>query len=109
MSHVEQTSTERFSDHVLDATTPVLVDFWAPWCGPCVKMEPVLEGVAESLQGTVAIKKLNVDEHPEIAGNYGIRSIPTLILFADGKPVESRTGTAAASELSKWVLSAVDP
>ncbi|HEX7021917.1 MAG TPA: thioredoxin TrxC [Trueperaceae bacterium] len=76
----------------LDAGVPVLVDFWAPWCGPCRMVAPVLEDLSRELAGRLKIVKLNVDENPEVSGTYRVQSIPTLILFKDGRPVDTLVG-----------------
>src|SRR5258708_5295129 len=76
-----------FDDKVLHAETPVLVDFWAPWCGPCKMVGPVLEQIADERKGALTIAKLNTDENPMIAQRYGIMSIPTMIIFHKGEPI----------------------
>ncbi len=83
---------DNFEQEVLKSELPILVDFWAPWCGPCRIIAPVLEELAEELEGKARIGKLNVDENPRIAMQYGIRSIPTLVFFKGGEPVDGVIG-----------------
>lgn len=94
MSAAAAVTAADFEETVLKASVPVLVDFWAPWCGPCRRIAPELDAVAEQLGETVKIVKLNVDEEPELAGQYGIQSIPALLIFKDGKQVDSMVGLA---------------
>lgn len=96
------TATEtNFKTEVLESDKPVLVDFWAEWCGPCKMIAPALEQLAEEFDGKAKIVKLNVDDHPAIAGEYGIRSIPTLLFFRDGKVVEQLVGAAPKGALAE--------
>jgi thioredoxin 1 len=85
-------STANFKDTIAAAPTPVLVDFWAPWCGPCKMIAPILEELATELAGKLTICKVNVDDNGDIAGEYGIRAIPTLLLFKGGQLVEQFVG-----------------
>lgn len=96
-------SDSTFEAEVLKAPGPVLVDFWAEWCGPCRMLGPTLEELATDLQGKVAVLKMNVDESPQTPSQYGIRSIPTLILFKDGKPVATKVGGASRQALQGWI------
>lgn len=96
-------SDANFDAEVLKASTPVLVDFWAPWCGPCKQLTPIIDELAAEMGGKVKIVKMNIDDSPETPGKYGIRSIPTLILFKDGKVADTRVGGAPKAQLSKWI------
>jgi thioredoxin 1 len=96
-----------FKTDVVGAAGPVVVDFWAEWCGPCKMIGPSLEEIAEELKGKVTIAKLNVDENPGVAGAYGIRSIPTLMIFKDGKMASTKVGAAPKGELKRWISEAI--
>jgi thioredoxin 1 len=106
MSTVKVTDTN-FKSEVVGASGPIVVDFWAEWCGPCKMIGPVLEEIAAELKGQVTIAKLNVDENPGVAGSYGIRSIPTLMLFKNGKMASTKVGAAPKSELKRWITEAI--
>ncbi len=96
-----------FEADVLKSSEPVVVDFWAEWCGPCKMIGPSLEEIATEMQGKVKIVKMNVDENPGVPGTFGIRSIPTLILFKDGKAASQKVGAAPKGDLVKWISSAI--
>jgi thioredoxin 1 len=92
-----------FENDVLKSESPVVVDFWAEWCGPCRTIGPSLEDISNELAGKVKIVKLNVDENPEIAGKFGVRSIPTLMIFKDGKLADQKVGALSKGDLSRWI------
>ena len=92
MSQASAVTTADFDTEVLQADVPVLVDFWAVWCGPCRRVGPEVDAVAEQLSGKAKVMKVNVDEDPDIAARYGVQSIPTLIIFKDGKAVDQMVG-----------------
>lgn len=97
----------QFEQEVLRSTTPVLVDFWAEWCGPCKQVAPVLEEVANDMAGKVKVVKVNIDESPETPQQYGVRGIPTLLLVQDGKVVASKVGALPKSKLMEWLQSSL--
>ena len=103
----EKVTDASFEADVLKSTEPVVVDFWAEWCGPCKMIGPSLEEIATEMAGKVKITKLNVDENPGVAGQLGIRSIPTLMIFKDGKLASQKVGAAPKGELVKWINGAI--
>ncbi|POP51307.1 thioredoxin [Zhongshania marina] len=103
MSLIQQLQEQNFNETVSNTKGPVLVDFWAEWCGPCKMMNPVLENLAGELDGSVAIAKLNVDESPDIAQRYNVRGIPTLLLFNNGELVAQRTGAASQQQVKAFI------
>jgi thioredoxin 1 len=94
-----------FKADVLDSSEPVVVDFWAEWCGPCKMIAPALEEIGNELQGRVKIVKLNVDENHQTATKYGIRSIPTLLMFKNGELAATQVGAAPKGRLAEWINS----
>ncbi len=98
---------ESFAGDVLEAEGPVLVDFWAEWCGPCKMIGPALEEISDELAGKVTIAKVNIDDSPEAPGKYGVRGIPTMILFNKGEIVETKVGAAPKSQLKEWLEGAL--
>ena len=105
--HTTHVSDASFDADVLKATKPVLVDFWAPWCGPCVRMSPILDELAAAMKDKVVVAKLNVDENPKISKTYGIRGIPTFMIFKNGQVAGSRVTAMSKNDLFKWVESVV--
>lgn len=96
-----------FRTDVLEANGPVVVDFWAEWCGPCKMIAPSLDEIAAELGGKVTVAKLNIDENPELAAQYGVRSIPTLMIFKGGEVADIKVGAAPKTALSHWINGAV--
>ena len=92
-----------FQADVLDSSKPVLVDFWAEWCGPCRMIAPALEELSTELGERVNIVKLNIDENPQTPTSYGVRGIPTMVLFKDGRPVAQKVGAAPKGVLQQWL------
>ena len=96
---------DSFTTEVIEASGPVLVDFWAEWCGPCKMIGPSLEEISDELGEQVTIAKLNIDDNPDAPGKYGVRGIPTMILFKNGLPVATKVGAAPKSQLKAWLES----
>ena len=94
---------ESFAADVINAGGPVLVDFWAEWCGPCKMIGPSLEEISDELGTKVTIAKINIDENPDAPAKYGVRGIPTMILFKDGAPAATKVGAAPKSALKSWL------
>jgi thioredoxin 1 len=100
MSSVPSVTDETFEQEVIQSNVPVLVDFWAPWCGPCRMVAPIVEDVATQFEGQIKVVKLDTDQNPNIASQYGIRSIPTLIIFKGGQKVDMVVGAVPKSTIA---------
>ncbi|WP_273753935.1 thioredoxin [Bartonella sp. MM73XJBT.G] len=94
---------DNFESEVLTSSIPVVVDFWAEWCGPCKMIAPILDEVSTEMQNQVKITKVNIDENPELATQYGVRSIPTLLMFKNGNVSSNMVGATSKGRLSEWI------
>src|SRR5665811_971980 len=104
---IENLTTANFNTTITSSPIPVLVDFWAPWCGPCKAIAPILEELATELDGKIKITKVNVDENDTVAAEYGIRAIPTMLLFKDGQVAEQYVGMMAKAALKEKLLAKI--
>tara|TARA_B100000965_G_scaffold81787_1_gene65433 strand:+ start:2749 stop:3075 length:327 start_codon:yes stop_codon:yes gene_type:complete len=104
---IEQIKDTDFQQDVIDDSNnqPVLVDFWAEWCGPCKALGPILENIATEFEGKIKVKKINIDENPSAPANYGIRSIPTIMIFKDGAVANTKIGLSSEADIKDWINS----
>ena len=100
---VKHFSNDTFQSEVLQGSGPILVDFWAPWCGPCKMLGPVIDGLADELSGKAVVGKVNIDDEPDLAAKYGVVTIPTIILFKDGQEVNPLVGDQTKLTLKQMV------
>ncbi|MEO6361844.1 MAG: thioredoxin TrxA [Caldimonas sp.] len=100
---ITHTSDASFNADVLEASTPVLVDYWAEWCGPCKMIAPILDDVSKDYDGKLRIAKMNVDQNRDIPAKYGIRGIPTLMLFKDGQLAATKVGALSKAQLTAFI------
>jgi thioredoxin 1 len=107
MSAAQKVTDQSFEADVIKSAEPVVVDFWAEWCGPCRMIAPSLDQIAVEMAGKVKVVKLNVDENPNVAAKLGIRSIPTLMVFKGGKQTATKVGAASKGDLQKWIQSSI--
>jgi thioredoxin 1 len=103
----QKATDSTFEEEVLKSDTPVLVDFWAEWCGPCKMIGPSLEQIAEEMAGKLKVVKVNIDENPMAPSKYGVRSIPTLLVFKGGQVAATKIGAAPKQQLVQWLNSVV--
>jgi thioredoxin 1 len=101
--HIQYVTDASFKSDVLDSAVPVLVDYWAEWCGPCKMIAPILDEVAKEYHGRLKVAKLNIDENPKTPGEFGIRGIPTLILFKGGNVEATKVGALSKSQLTAFI------
>lgn len=98
-----ETTDTNFENDVLKAQGPILVDFWAEWCGPCKQLSPIIDDVSNELKGKLGVFKVNIDQNPDVPAKYNVRGIPTLVIFKDGAPIATKVGSLPKSSLVEWI------
>ena len=107
MTDIKNLSLDNFDNEISSSNLPVLVDFWAEWCGPCKSLGPILEEISNDLKGQLKVVKVNLDENQDLAMKYSIRSIPTLLLFKEGELIDTKVGLLPKSDLVEWLDSKI--
>lgn len=107
MSNIVHLSDDTFQKEVIESSIPVLVDYWAEWCGPCKMIAPILDDLVSEYDGKLKIAKLNIDENPQTPSKFGIRGIPTLMIFKDGNPEATKVGALSKSQLTAFIDSTI--
>ncbi|WPX98993.1 Thioredoxin [Candidatus Megaera polyxenophila] len=103
----KQIKDNEFESEVLNSKLPVIIDFWAEWCGPCRMLAPILDQLSEEMAGKVKIVKMNIDENPETPSKFGVRGIPTMLLFKEGKQIATKVGVQPKNVLQEWINSSL--
>jgi thioredoxin 1 len=103
----KQIKDNEFESEVINSKLPVLIDFWAEWCGPCRMLSPILDQLSEEMEGKVKIVKMNIDENPETPSKFGVRGIPTMLLFKEGKQIATKVGVQPKNALQEWINSSL--
>ena len=104
-NHVKDVNEETFMDDVIEAskTSPIVVDFWAPWCGPCKMIGPSLEEISDEMADKITVAKVNIDENPETPTKYGVRGIPTMLVFKNGEAAATKVGAVSKTAIVEWI------
>jgi|TARA_B100000586_G_C20091927_1_gene420520 thioredoxin 1 len=104
---VKSIKENEFESEVINSNKPVLIDFWAEWCGPCKEIGPILDEIADEMKDKIKVVKINIDENPNIPNKYGVQSIPTMIIFKKGTPISTKIGAAIRSEVKTWIETSI--